>query len=120
MTILQHGRTPLQGVHPSLTIINGDARRTFHAKETAKPGVYRVSVTFPTAGRWSYEVDDGFVTGQPHTFAPVQIGTATTAAAPDSGPSPGLLLGGISLLAAAALLLLAGRARRRHHQPQAA
>ena len=44
MTVLQHGRTPLEGLKPSLTIINGDSRQTFHAKETKEPGVYRVSV----------------------------------------------------------------------------
>ena len=97
MTILQHGRTPLQDLNPSLTIVNGDARQTFHAKETKEPGVYRVSVTFPSSGLWRYEVNDGFITGQPHTFKAIQVGapgtppaaanTSTTAAADDGGPS---------------------------------
>lgn len=125
MTILQHGRTPLDGLNPSLTIINGDARETFYAKPTGEPGVYRVAVTFPTAGRWSYEVNDGFVTGQPHTFAAVQIGAPGAASAPaatdDGGPSLPLLLGGLALLAAAAAILLGARLRHRDpHQPQAA
>ena len=63
MTILQHGRTPLQDLNPTLTIVNGDNRQTFHAKESKEPGVYRVSVTFPSSGLWRYEVNDGFVTG---------------------------------------------------------
>ena len=78
MTILQHGRTPLEGLNPTLTIVNGDARQTFNAKETAEPGVYRVSVTFPSSGLWSYEVNDGFISGQPHTFKAVQIGAPGT------------------------------------------
>ena len=95
MTVLQHGRTPLEGLNPSLTIVNGDSRQTFHAKETKQPGVYRVSVTFPTSGLWTYEVNDGFITGQPHTFKSVQIGAPATTTAPaanttsadDGGPS---------------------------------
>jgi hypothetical protein len=129
MKILQHGRTPLEGVHPSITIINGDARQTFNAKATKEPGVYRVSVTFPTTGLWSYQVDDGFISGQPHTFKAVRIGapgTTTSAAAPttsnDGGPSLPWLIGGIALLAAAAGLLLYARRPRHggHHHPQAA
>lgn len=130
MTILQHGRTPLEGVKPSLTIVNGDARRTFDAKATGEPGVYRVSVTFPSSGLWRYEVDDGFVTGQPHTFKAVQIGAPGTAAGTTpattddggGGPSTGWLIGGIALLAAAAGVLVFTR-RPRHdgrHHPQAA
>ena len=132
MTILQHGRTPLQDLNPTLTIVNGDARQTFNAKETAEPGVYRVSVTFPSSGLWSYEVNDGFISGQAHTFKAIQIGapgtppvaantntTPTTAAADDGGPSLLWLIPGLALLAAAAALLLARRPRRPHH-PQAA
>jgi hypothetical protein len=128
MTILQHGRTPLEGVHPSLTIINGDARQTFNAKATEEPGVYRVSVTFPTKGLWSYQVDDGFISGQPHTFKAVEIGApgTTTSTAPTTsdggGPSLIWLIPGLALLAAAAGVLLFARRPRRggHHHPQAA
>jgi hypothetical protein len=120
MTILQHGRTPLAGLNPTLTIINGDARQTFHAKATGETGVYRVSVTFPSSGLWSYEVNDGFITGQPHTFKSVQIGAPGQAAPPaggdDGGPSLIWLIPGLALLAAAAALLFA----RRPHHPQAA
>jgi MYXO-CTERM domain-containing protein len=128
MTILQHGRTPLQGLNPALTISSGDARQTFHAKETREPGVYRVSVTFPSSGLWNYEVNDGFVSGRPHTFKATQIGapgtppaaanTSTTAAADDGGPSLLWLIPGLAALAAAAALLV--RRPRRPHHPQAA
>jgi hypothetical protein len=128
MTILQHGRTPLEGVHPSLTIINGDARHTFNAKATKELGVYRVSVTFPTKGLWNYQVDDGFISGQPHTFKAVEIGApgTTTSTTPttsdDGGPSLIWLIPGLALLAAAAGVLLFARRPRHggHHHPQAA
>ena len=68
MTILQHGRTPLDDLSPTITIRNGDATKTFNAEPTGKAGVYRASVVFPSAGKWNYEVNDGFITGQPHTY----------------------------------------------------
>ena len=71
--------------------------KTFAAKPTGKPGVYRAAVVFPSAGKWTYEVDDGFITGQPHTFPAVQIGAparaprrAAATTADDGGPSAGL------------------------------
>lgn len=119
ITVLQHGRTPLTGVQPTLTIRNGDATKTFDATPTRKPGVYAVSVTFPTDGRWVYEVNDGFVTGQPHTFPAVRIGERASAPAGDGGPDvTWLVLGGIAFLLAG-LVGLGARLRHRH-EPQAA
>ena len=122
ITVLQHGVTPLEGVEPAVIITSGDARKTFAAKPTGKPGVYRAEVVFPTAGRWSYAVDDGFISGQPHTFPAVQIGAETSAPAPASGAdgggvSAGWLVPGIALLLAAAAIFALDR--RRHHRPQA-
>ena len=121
ITVLQHGVTPLEGVKPTVIITRGDARKTFAATPTGKPGVYRAKVVFPTAGRWSYAVDDGFISERPHTFPTVQIdaGTSAPATGGDSGgPSAGWLVPGVALLLAAAALL--ARNRRRHHHPQAA
>jgi hypothetical protein len=123
ITVLQHGVTPLEGVEPSVTITSGDARETFAATPTGKPGVYRAKVVFPAAGRWNYAVDDGFISGQPHTFPAVQIGAETSAPAPATGgdngggPSAGWLVPGVALLLAAAAVF--ARDRRRHHHPQA-
>jgi YtkA-like len=118
LTVLQHGRTPLEGVQPKITITNGDVMRTFAARATGRPGVYHAEVQFPSAGRWEYTVDDGFISRVPHTFPPVRIGAAAAPAADGGGPSPLLLVPGIALLLAAVVLLLV-RARP-HHQPQAA
>ncbi|HEX6026538.1 MAG TPA: FixH family protein [Solirubrobacter sp.] len=123
LTILQHGRTPLDGLSPAITIRNGTEKQTFNATPAGKPGVYRASVVFPRAGTWTYEVDDGFVTGAPHTFPPVKIDPASAPAAArtsdDGGPALGwLAIPGIALLVAAAALLAWDRTRR--HQPQAA
>ena len=114
ITVLQHGRTPLDGLQPSVVIRSGDTTREFAAAPTGKSGVYRAAVVFPTAGRWDYEVLDGFI-DQPHTFPAVQIGGdgAVPAAAAQSQPpaAPPADGGGISagwLLAAGAALALAG------------
>ena len=88
VTVLQHGRTPLDGLKPTLTIRKSSSRtasgafkgrlttRTFVARPAGKPGVYRVRVVFPTAGTWRYEVYDGFVQyggARTHRYAPVTI-----------------------------------------------
>jgi hypothetical protein len=107
MTVLQHGRTPLVGIAPVLTITNGDGTtsRSFVGKPTGKPGVYHADVVFPSEGTWSYQVWDDF--SQRHTFKPVEI------TAPASGGFPwldALLASGAALgLAAATVLLLRRR-----------
>ena len=103
VTILQHGQTPLVGVQPAVIITNaaGD-RRTFAAKPTGKPGVYRAEVTFPSEGTWRYAVNDGFTQyggAQTHTFAPVNVGPGSG----DTGWSPPAW----TIAAAAALAALA-------------
>lgn len=81
ITILQHGRTPLADISPSVTIRNqSTGEELVHvARATDRVGIYRARVIFPTAGIWSYEVYDGFTQyggAQTHTFAPVTIGAA--------------------------------------------
>lgn len=96
ITVLQHGRTPLEGIAPVLTITNGDGTtsKEFVGAPTGRPGVYRAEVVFPSEGTWSYQVWDDF--SQTHTFAPVEVAAA-------EGGLPLLQ----ALLAAGAALLLA-------------
>ena len=108
--VLQHGRTPLAGVAPTLTIRNEASGKTatFAAKPTGKAGVYRAAVKFPSGGKWSYVVNDDFGGGQRHTFAPVTVGGAS---AGDGAPIPVIVL--VASVLAAALLGLAWRVRVR-------
>jgi hypothetical protein len=124
LEILQHGRTPLDNVKPSVTISAGDVHRTFAARHTGRPGVYRATVTFPHAGSWHYVIDDGFTAR--HPYPAVVIGGAASAA-PSSGRDDGrglawdrLGLAALAGLAAAGGALLAPRARRRRADPGAA
>jgi hypothetical protein len=113
VTILQHGKTPLSGVEPTVTIRNDSGRtETFRAEPTGQPGVYVAEVRFPSGGTWSYEVYDGFEQyggAQTHTFGPVAI-------APGSGGGialwPFVLVGLAAALVAGAGLWVA-RVRRR-------
>lgn len=126
MTILQHGRTPLEGVQPVVRLRGPKGQlEEFAAAPTKKAGVYHAVVKFPARGTWSYEIWDGF--SQTHTYKPVAIGApsspvATPTSKPAPAPSPsavptlpvGIALG---LLFAAALVFFL---RRLRSAPQAA
>jgi hypothetical protein len=74
LTVLQHGRTPLDGLSPTVTIANGTQERVYPAVAAGRPGVYRVEVVFPSAGTWTWKIWDGF--SQTHTYAPVVVAPA--------------------------------------------
>jgi hypothetical protein len=83
LTVLQHGHTPMDGLEPKVEIARGADTHVFLAKPAGKTGVYAADVTFPSAGQWSYTIDDGFT--QRHPMGSVQIGPAVAGAAAD-GP----------------------------------
>lgn len=74
LTVLQHGVTPLAGIRPAVLISKGPVARTFPARPTTTRGVYRARVIFPSAGTWTWQVDDGF--SKVHSYFPVRIGPA--------------------------------------------
>jgi hypothetical protein len=127
LTVLQHGQTPLEGVHPSVIVAREGKsvaeERVFPARATGEPGVYRATVMFDSAGTWNYRVDDGFAAQ--HTFKPVRIGAggkdaatepvAVANAAAATPPSGGSTASGgdgpdylLAILAAAVAALAAG------------
>jgi hypothetical protein len=117
ITILQHGRTPLVGVQPTISLVGSGERKTFAAKATDEPGIYLAKVKFPAAGSWSYEVYDGFAQyggAQTHTFGTISV-------APGSGGSgfdlPSLPVSAAILLAVAAAIALALGMRRARPRP---
>ena len=107
ISVLQHGFRPLDGVHPTVTIVSADGlqRRTFTTRPAGRPGVHRASVTFPASGRWRYVVDDGFTAR--HPYPPVQIGggtaTATAGSSTSDGDGGGLALERLGLATLAGL-----------------
>jgi hypothetical protein len=99
ITVLQHGRTPLAGAKPTVTVRNvetGAIGGTFVAKPTGKTGVYRTVVRFPASGTWTYEVYDGFTQyggAKTHTFEAVRIGADDSSSGFPIVPAGGALLG---------------------------
>jgi hypothetical protein len=113
ITILQHGRTPLDGLTPTVTISGPGDARTFTASPTGKTGVYEARVVFPKAGRWSVVVDSGFGASR-LTYGPVTIGASPTG-------SPGLfpVLPFAAVAAALALAVAAAMGVRRQRRLRA-
>ena len=123
ITVLQHGRTPLEGVAPRVVLRDAPgAEHSFVAKPTGKAGVYEASVVFPSAGRWTYLVDDDF--SQVHELGSVRIGAggdraaaaARATKAPPSDPGNGVTLAGalgIALGAGVLAALFTAALRRR-------
>jgi hypothetical protein len=120
VTVLQHGRTPLEGVTPVVRIRNGDRKvvAVYRGEPTGRPGVYHVDVVFPQAGLATYEVYDGFETyggAQTHTYAPIEIAPGGGG---DSVPWAPIVAG--AALAAALALAVVLVLRRSRHAPEAA
>jgi hypothetical protein len=101
ITVLQHGRTPLSGLNPVVTISGEKDTRTFTAFETSEVGAYEADVVFPTNGEWRIVIDGGFGESSV-TYGPVTIGPAP-AGEPSSFPLAPVLavVGGLALVAAA-------------------
>jgi hypothetical protein len=97
LTILQHGRTPLDGESPVLTITDGKTSKSFTAVGAGKPGVYRADVVFPSDGRWRVSVDHGW--GVTHRFAAIDVGDRAAPAAGGGGDRDWLPAAGIALAA---------------------
>jgi YtkA-like len=113
LTVLQHGRTPLEGVQPRVIVraAGGGEEQEFAAKPTERPGVYRARVVFPSPGEWSYSVDDDF--SQVHQLGTVRIGAAgaqatPAAVAPRTAAGPPESGDGVTLAGALGIALGAG------------
>jgi YtkA-like len=133
LTILQHGRTPLEGVKPKVMLERGIGDpdpAVFAARATDEPGVYRARVVFPSAGTWDFKVDDDF--SQVHDFGTVKVGSggeavaavaaSSTARPPADSDGGGMsLLGALGIAVAAGLLAaLVAEALRRRGEPRPA
>jgi hypothetical protein len=76
VTVLQHGKTPLADVKPTITIRNGTRTLVFRTRPTSEIGEYRGRVVFPRPGVWHYSVYDAFTAyggATVHNFAAVRI-----------------------------------------------
>jgi hypothetical protein len=116
ITVLQHGRTPLDGVSPAVILRNsvtGEERR-FAASPTGEPGRYAAAVTFPASGRWAVQVYDGFTeygNATRHDFGVVELASAGASAG--GGFPVAWALAGLGALAAALVATASLLLRRR-------
>lgn len=64
-TVLQHGRTPMDGLHPIITAnLAKDQEIVFNAEPEGKIGHYTATLTFPQDGEWSWSIQ-AFTMNQP-------------------------------------------------------
>lgn len=76
-TLLQHGRTPLDGLEPKIiTNLYKEQEFVLRAEPDGKPGHYTVTVTFPKEGEWRWFID---------AFSMKQLMPMLTVAAPVGG-----------------------------------
>lgn len=109
LTILQHGRTPLDGLSPAIMVAkDGGTPQTFNATPAGKSGVYKATVTFPSDGTYTYTINDGF--SRIHTFKPVSV--VGVGGGDVSFPWVTTTIAAAVGLALAALLVLLARRRR--------
>ena len=114
ITVLQHGRTPITGLTPIVTVerVSSGEEATFTAVETAKPGVYRAEVRFPAGGDWRVVVDSGWWgEGAAVTYGPFTVEPASPGASPRSFPT--LPVSVLALLVVGAGAFVALRRTRR-------
>lgn len=56
-TVLQHGRTPMNGLDPTVTArLLKDEKFVVHAEPDGKPGHYTATLTFPKEGDWNWSI----------------------------------------------------------------
>lgn len=110
-TVLQHGKTPVDGLTPRITLSSAAGEGvTVFAEGEGGPGHYVATITLPEAGTWTWQID---AFGPIATMAPITVAAPAPAPAPLT-PAPALALWGalaglaIALLAVA-LLALRGR-----------
>ena len=125
ITVLQHGRTPAEGLRPAVLLRAGDrVVERFDARATTEPGVYTARVTFPAEGRYRVSVDEGF--GVEHRFGTIAV-SDDAVASPTAAARPSADDGSVAPLAVAAIAgalaalltaaLVAAHDRRRAGRP---
>jgi hypothetical protein len=111
-TVLQHGKTPVDGLTPRITLSSASGERvTVFAEGEGGPGHYVATITLPETGAWTWQID---AFGPIATMAPITVAAPAPAPAPVM-PAPALALWGALAAVAIALLavaLLALRGRR--------
>lgn len=86
-TVLQHGKTPLSGLDPTITA-NLDKEQEFvvHAEPDGKPGHYTAILTFPKEGEWRWSIQ-AFTMDQPMPTLSVAAPSLASLSVTESKPA---------------------------------
>lgn len=81
-TVLQHGRTPMTDLHPTITAkLSAAETISINAEPSGKPGHYAATLTFPKEGSWEWSVQ-AFTMDQPMPVLNVAASKAASANRP--------------------------------------
>lgn len=85
--VLQHGKTPLDGLTPIITArLDSGKPITFAAEEEGETGHYVATLTFPQEGQWEWEIA---AFGEPQTMLALTVFSApVTVSQPEPVQSP--------------------------------
>ena len=87
-TVLQHGRTPMTDLEPTVTARLSDGKPiTFFAAPAQKPGSYTVTLTFPEEGNWEWSIQ-AFAMDQKMPVLNVTLSGAVTLSQPAAQAEP--------------------------------
>lgn len=104
-TVLQHGRTPMQGLYPTVTAnLNPDQKFVVDAVAEGKPGHYTAELTLPVEGEWRWSIQ-AFSMDQ--AMPTLSVAAASAVAASPSAAQTETTLPAISPLSMVSILALA-------------
>ena len=103
-TVLQHGRTPIEGETALIFSDGGPDSLRFIGTPTKAPGAYIAEVELPAAGTWTLQVDQG-------PFGLAEIGTFEVETVPRGVTTQAMLLALVAV-SVLALTVLAIRSRQ--------
>lgn len=105
-TVLQHGRTPMTGLSPTITAnLYKEQEFVVEAEPEGKPGHYKATVTFPKEGEWRWSVQ-AFTMDQRMPMLTVAAPNPAAADSPVKRPEPATLLSSPMLVVSIAVLAL--------------
>jgi hypothetical protein len=99
-TVLQHGKTPMTDLDPTVTASSGGEKIMVFAEEEGKPGHYTATLTFPNEGKWEWSIQ-AFSMDQAMPALTVSAPTVASPAKLEAKTAPSLSL--LSVVRALAL-----------------
>ena len=107
-TVLQHGRTPMTDLEPTVTArLSNGKPITFFATSAEKAGYYTATLTFPEEGKWEWSVQ-AFTMDQKMPTLNVTSSGAVTLSQPAAAADPSSALNSSPLLIVGILAIGSG------------